>query len=242
MANYNSLNWQNENTLSGYPFDSELDIQGFIVDARFIQFDNFIPALKSAYIDTDRITLAVSFDYGEATNLVFLKSKYSLGEPYRHIRIYQPSNNRYLGDIVFGEGVEKLWQEYIGQRLSYNALFSAETVRSIPSKDAVYLFDSSYGDITLGRTALDRSVFYNVSEELNSITFNAVAGHSVTEAVNSGTSHGLKQINLVKPLNNNINLASNDIVKITTVNASSLQISLVAGSKSTAFAIPSLIA
>jgi hypothetical protein len=242
MATYNSLNWQNENALSSYPFDYDLEVQDLIVDARFVQFDNFIPILNYIYVDADRITLSVIFDYGEAANLVFLKDKYSLGEAYRHIRIYQPSNNRYLGDIVFGSGVQILWQQYIGQRISYNTPFSAETVRGIPSKDAVYLFDSSYGDITLSRTALDRAVFFNVSEEVNSITFNAVGGHSVTEVINSGEAQGLKQINLVKPLNNNINLASNDIVKISVVNAAALQISLVAGNKSTAFAIPSLIA
>ena len=242
MANYNPLNWQNENGLSSYPFEEDLEIQDFIVDARFVQFDNFTPILNYINVEVSKIELSITFDYGENTNLLFLKSKYDTGEAYRNIRIYQPSNKRYLGSVVFGQGAQTLWREYTGQRIVYNKSFSTDTVRSIPSKDAVYLFDSSYGDITLGRTALDRSIFYNVSEELNSITFNAVGGHSVTEVIESGLSNSLKQINLVKPIHNNINLASNDVVKITPVNTASLQISLVAGNKSNAFSIPSLIA
>lgn len=242
MANYNPLNWQNENGLSSYPFDQDLDIQDFIVDARFVQFDNFTPKLNYINVDVTKIELSITFDYGENAALVFLKSKYDAGEAYRNIRIYQPGNNRYLGSVVFGQGALTLWQEYRGQRIVVNKPFAVETVRSIPSKDAVYLFDSSYGDVRLGRTELDRTIFYNVSEELNSITFNAVGGHSVTEVIAAGTSNSLKQINLVKPLHNNINLASNDVIKITPVNASSLQISLVAGNKSSAFSIPSLIA
>lgn len=241
MATYNPLSWQNENTLSGYPFDRDLEVQGIIVDAKFVQFDNFIPVLNYIYVDFSKIELSISFDYGTSSSVTFLKSKYDLGNSYRHLRIYQPSNNRYLGTVVFGEGVQILWQQYAGQKLVLNVPFLSETVRSIPSKDAVYLFDSSYGDINLGRTEKDRTIFYNVSEEMNSITFNAVGGHSVTEVIDEGLVNGLKQINLVKPLHNNINLASNDIIKIASVNASSLQISLVAGNKSTAFSLPTLI-
>lgn len=241
MASYNPLNWQNENGLSSYPFDSDLEVQDFIVDARFVQFDNFIPKLNYIYIDLAKIDISITFDYGEA-NLTFLKSQYIQGDAYRNIRIYQPSNNRYLGSIVFGLGAETLWQQYSGQKIIHDVYFSADTVRSIPSKDAVYLFDSSYGNISLGRTAADTTIFYNTSEELNAITFNAVSGHSVDESSESGNSRGLKQINLVKPLHNNINLASNDVIKITPINTSSLQISLVAGSKASTFSIPSLIA
>jgi hypothetical protein len=241
MAIYNPLSWQNENALSGYPFDKDLDVQGIIVDAQFVQFDGFVPVLNYIYVDFSKIELSVSFDYGTSDSITFLKSKYELGENYRHIRIYQPTNNRYLGTVVFGEGLQTLWQQYAGQRISVGLAFSTATVRSIPSKDAVYLFDSSYGNINLGRTEQDRTIFYNVSEELNSITFNAVGGHSVTEVIDEGLINGLKQINLVKPLNNNINLASNDVVKITPVNASSLQISLIAGDKSKAFSLPTLI-
>ena len=184
----------------------------------------------------------MTFDCGAISDISFYQSKYLQGDAYRLIRIYQPSNRRYLGTLVFGEGTQILWEQYKGQSFVYNILFAPETVRSIPSKDAVYLFDSSYGDVQLSRTPQDRTIFYNVSEQLNAITFNAVAGHTVEDITDAGPIQGLKQINLVKPLHNNINLASNDVIKITPTNATSLQISLVAGNKSAAFTIPTLIA
>jgi hypothetical protein len=242
MATYNPLSWQNENALSGYPFKQELELSNFIVDANFIQFDNFIPILNKVFIDTDKIELTLTFDCGVVSGVSFHQEKYAEGDAYRLVRIYQPSNNRYLGMLTFGEGLQTIWEQYKGQTFVYNTPFVTETVRSIPSKDAVYLFDSSYGDIHISRTAQDRTIFYNASEELNSITFNAVGGHTVEDVIDAGAVQGLKQINLVKPLHNNINLASNDVIKINPVNASSLQISLVAGNKSTAFAIPTLIA
>jgi len=242
MATYNPLNWQNENALSSYPFDEDLEPQDFIVDAQFIQFDHFVPALNSCYIDNDKIVLSFTFDFGVLANVAFLKDQYDSGEAYRSVRLHQPINNRYLGTVVFGAGVQLLWQQSKGQRLSFNRKFSATTVRSIPFKDAVYLFDSMYGDISLGRASEDRAIFYNVSEDLNSVTFNAVAGHSVNEDISAGLVEGLKQINLVKPLNNNINLASNDIIKITPVNAAALDISLVVGNKTASFTLPTLIA
>jgi hypothetical protein len=242
MANYNTLNWQNENALSSHPFDLDIEVQDFVVDASFVQFDSFVPTLDYVYVSPTKITLDMTFDFGTLTDLTFLKESYDAGIAYRHIRIYQPSNTRYLGTVVFGEGANMLWKQYLGQRIRIASRFSASVVRSIPSKDAVYLLDSSYGDVTFTRTSADRALFYNVSESMNSITFNAVGGHSASDAISDNSGNGLKKINLVKPLNNNINLASNDVVKVTPFNASSLKIALVTGSKSPTFVLPTLIA
>jgi hypothetical protein len=242
MAIYNSLSWQNENALSSYPFDKDLEPQDFIVDASFIQFDNFVPVLNYCYVADEQIDLSFTFDFGTLETVSFLRDQYDSGAFYRHLRIHQPLNNRYLGTVVFGIGANTLWEQSKGQRLVFNQKFSSTTVKSIPYKDAVYLFDSIYGNVSLGRTSEDRAIFYNASEELNAITFNAVGGHSVTEDIENGASEGLKQINLVKPLHNNINLASNDIIKITPTNAVSLEISLVSGNRAAAFALPTLIA
>ena len=51
MANYNPLNWQNENGLSSYPFDRDLEVQDFIVDARFVQFDNYVPVYNNRIVE-----------------------------------------------------------------------------------------------------------------------------------------------------------------------------------------------
>ena len=237
MAIYNVLNWQNENALSSYPLNSDVDVQDFIVDARFVQFDNFVPVLNYVKIDSDRITLAITFDYGQHTAIEFFKSTYDNGEKYRVVRIYSPIDNRYMGSLTFGQGAAELWTSYVGRKLVYNISFAENTVRSIPSQDAVYTLDGNYGVIALGRTDSDTTIFYNCvnSSEDRSVVFNAVGGHAV-----SGNKEGLRKINLVTPLNNNINLASNDVIKISSFNAASLTIDLVAGSPSTAFIIPTL--
>jgi hypothetical protein len=244
MAIYNPLEWQNENGLSGYPFDEEFEVQNFIVDASFIQFDDIVPVLNYVIVNKDRITLNIAFDDGLSHDVVYLKSTYDQGEEYRSVRIYNQTKERYFGCLAFGPGTATLWSTYVGQKIVYGKSFLPQTVRGIPSKDAVYLFDGSYGDVELTRTLGDSTIFYNTSKPNlahpnypNTITFNAVGGHAV---VNPETPKGLRKINLVPPLNNNINLAANDVVKITTLNAQSLSIDLVAGSVSPSFLLPTL--
>lgn len=235
MASYNPLSWQNENALSSYPFATDLDVQDFIVDAKFVQFDDSIPILNYVTIDLDRIQLNILFDAGEIL-ITFLKTMYDRGEAYRNVRIYNATGDRYMGVISFGPGTQTLWNEFIGRRLQYNIAFSTETTRSIPSKDAVYTFDGYYGDALLNRTQDDAAIFYNVSIPLNSVTFNAVGGHSVAGV----TPEGLRKINLVGPKNNNVTLSANDVIKINSVNARSLRINLVAGKGSKTFLLPTL--
>ena len=237
MAIFNPLPWHNENALSSYPFLSDLEVQDFIVDASFVQFDNFIPVLNYFTVNNSNITLAITFDYGQTTGIVLSKNQFSSGNTTSFIRLHNPTTERYLGTLTFGPGANTLWEGYEGQKVIVEKSFVAETVRSIPSKDAVYTFDGNYGDVTLSRTSEDETVFYNTHLDLNSITFNAVTGH----AINPGIKEGLRKINLVPPLNNNINLASNDVIKITPNNNTSLTISLVSGNSSAAFSLPTLI-
>jgi hypothetical protein len=235
MAIYNTLNWQNENALSSYPFTLDQEVQDFIVDAKFVQFDNFIPTLNYILVENDKIIFSITFDYGANDNIVFLKSTYDAGDAGRYVRMYNNSGDRHMGSLTIGPGAGVLWSSYVGRKIIYDIKFLQDTVRSIPLKDAVYLFDGSYGDVLLGRTDVDETIFYNTSTELNSITFNAVGGH----AVKPGIAEGLRQINLVKPVNNNINLVSNDVIKITSPTGSYLTIDLVAGGTS-AFTLPTL--
>lgn len=235
MSLYNPLSWQNENALSSYPFAEDLDIQDFIVDAKFVQFDDSIPVLNYIAIDFDRIQLNMSFDAGELST-TFLKTMYDRGEAYRNVRIYNVTGDRYLGVISFGAGTQTLWNEFVGRRLQYNLEFSRETVRSIPSKDAVYTFDGYYGDALLNRTQDDSCIFYNVSIPRNSVTFNAVGGHSISGVI----PEGLRKINLVKPKNNNVTLSANDVIKVNSFNARSLTIDLVANTGNKTFLLPTL--
>ena len=184
MATYNTLGWQNENALSSYPFALDIEPRDLIVDAKFVQFDGFIPILNSVTVEDDRLNLKLTFDYGETTAALY-KEAYFLGEEYRSVRLYNKTKTRYMGILTFGSGASTLWDTYAGRYLEFNSAFLANTARSIPSKDAVYLLDGSYGDLKLARTVDDTTIFYNVSKKsvtnpggLNTVTFNAVTGHA----------------------------------------------------------------
>lgn len=236
MATYNVLEWVDENSLTSYPLSEELEVQGVIVSANFIQFDNFIPILNEIFVDSVSINFKITFDFGRHTSLMFYRQKYDMGEAYRYLRIYTPDKSRYLGTLSFGRGVSTLWNEHIGRKFTYSLPFSPSVVRSIDSNSGVYRLDGSYGDLTLGRTAQDATIFYNMSSSFKTVMFNAVTGHSVE----SSDTIGLRKINLVSPVNNNINLAANDVIKFTPQNAAALSVDLVAGLSSSNFAIPTL--
>jgi hypothetical protein len=236
MGLLNVSNWQNETGLSGYPFEFESDLRDFIVDASFVQFDNFTPVLNNVMVEGNSIKMAITFDTEQLTNLSFTKQAYDMGPAYRSLRI-RTNAGRYLGCLTFGSGLEELWRSYTGRLLTLEQPFLQSTVKSIPLKDGVYLLDSNYGAVNLSRAVSDKTIFYNVSTENNSITFNAVTGHAVSGTV---VREGLRKINMVAPNGNNINLASNDIIKITPFNAASLRVDLVSGAVSQEFVIPSL--
>lgn len=242
MSTLNPLSWQNENNLSNYPLDNFTDYPSFISDANFVQFDTFVPVLKYVLVETTSIKLAIEFDAGLQENITFYKSRFLEQEAFRFLRIYTPDNSRYLGTLSFGQETINLWESFIGRKLTYNASFNSATVKSIPKNHGVYTFDSLYGSVVITKTAADESVFYNTYKfnSLNSnLIFNAVTYHEV-----KSSSNALKKINLVKPVNNNITLSSNDLIKITpsTSAVGGLDISLVSGTPSKAFVIPTLIA
>ena len=244
MATYNPLSWQNEAALSNHPFELELEVKDVIVDAKFVQFDNFIPVLNHIEVERNSLRLTITFDYGQNNSVLLLKSDFIQGDKYKCVRIYDPSGYRYMGTLTIGAGAYNLWDLYVGRKLTYNIPFASYIVRSIPSKDAVYLFDDSFGDIELGRTLDDTTIFYNTaalennSTGLNAIIFNAVGGHAIDVVENV---NGIKKINLVPPDNNNITLSSNEVIKINT-DFNTLTINLVAGKPSATFSVPSLIA
>jgi len=248
MADYTVLGWQNENGLSNYPFVDPFTVTGLIVDASFIQFDNFIPHVSKLLIGDDYIDITIFFDSGEST------SRYSKSDDLggvRELRFYDSVDYRYLGVVTLGDGVLLAWSDYVGQVIQKNFHFISTVVRSIPSKDAVYKLDNSYGDITLGAnqdladvyteiggivfqtSAGGNTVFYNFQSISNNITFNAVANHALPQ--NRGI-YPLKKINLVKPIENNIYISSNDVIKFNSINNQNLSIYLV-GENSTGAAI-----
>jgi hypothetical protein len=234
MATYNALNWQNENSLSNFPLSSYIEFRDFLVDARFVQFDNFTPVLNTITVDETSVTLTITFDYGTNSNIVLLKQTFLQNTNSTNIRIYTPSNNRYLGVISFGSGTLELFKTHVGRTLALDMAFSQDSVRSIPLNDAVYTLDGLYGDLVLGRGTADDSIFYNTSNSKKTIVFNAVKYH---EIAGTNTKQGLRKINLVPPIDNNINLSPSEVIRATPNNGASLLLSLVSGSTNNAFQI-----
>jgi hypothetical protein len=242
MAIYNTLNWQDEKGLTSYPLETAFEISNFLVDANFIQFDKFIPTLNYVIVDSEDISFSITFDYGEHNHAKFYKSIFAQGEAYRSLKFYQPGSERYLGSLTFGEGANELWSYYVSRKILSHSKFLPSLVRSIRTADAVYTFDNMYGDVALTRSSSDSNIFYNtyVSEDetFKAITFNAVGGHE-PKYEDSGA---LRQINLVGPVDNNINMASNDVIKIKpSADKTALTIGLVSGSPLKDFSVPTLI-
>jgi len=238
MSVYNVLNWQNENTLTHYPFSEELAHAGVIVDANFIQFDSFIPVLNYITVDSDRLTFAITLDFGQLTNAQILKSVYLADDATKVVNLYNADSTRFVGSLSIGIGALELWKNYTGQKLTYNKAFDPSVVKSIPSKDAVYTLDGLYGDVVLSRTTADSTVFYNCVNNAQEryMVFNAVAGHQIDPIQRNG----LRKINLVRPLNNNINLAANDVLKFNSINNAALSVALVSGTPTASFTLPTL--
>jgi len=230
MADYNILEWQNENRLNSFPFESDIVVPDFIVDAKFVQFNNFAPILNYIQIDTNSIRVNITHDDG------IIEALYIKASNARSIRLYTGDSYRYLGVLTLGPGAEALLQTHVGQKLTYETRFASETVISIPSSAGVFTFDRNFGEVSLTRGSADTTIFYNINTELNSITLNAVAGHEAT-----GAARGLRQLNLVKPKDNNINLVSNDVIKFTSSGGFvGLEVALVSGNPTKSFNLPTL--
>ena len=239
MAEYTTLGWQNENGLTNYPFFAPFQINDLLVDASFIQFDNFIPVFTSLLVGEDFMEFTISFDNGEVTAR-YQKTDFYSG--IKNLRMYDSGGDRYLGCLTIGEGANTAWGSYVGEQLNTTLPFIPTTVRSIPLNDAVYRLDNSYGSLVLGAnqdtadsfteiggivyqtSAGVNTIFYNTSTSPASITFNAVANAVVPT---NSKIHPLKQINLTKPLNNNITLSGNDIVKFKSISNQNLSIYVV---------------
>ena len=222
MSTIGILNWQNENARTGYPLvNNELVRNNLIVDAAFIQFDGFVPTLQTIQVSATTLIVTVLFDIG-SVSVNLNSSDFATG--IRHISFYDNANNynkRYLGRIVFGNGVYDLWSQSVSQILTFNVQFEASIVRSIPSASGVFSIGGFFGDLEFNGN--DTSIFFNTHQSPNWITFNAVENHklpSVAPLV-------FKQINLVPPTNNNIYIGDNDVINITNAFDGSVLVSLV---------------
>jgi hypothetical protein len=219
------LSYQNELGRTHYPLQPNTSvINNLIVDATLIQFDGFVPVLQSILVSATDLTITIQFDL-LTLSFTYLQSSYTAG--VRHVSIYDNLNSynkRYLGRIVFGDGVVDLWNNKVSQLLTFGVPFIPSVVRSVPSTAGLFSLQGRFGTIELlGDPSMD-SMFFTTNPSDNWIAFNGVGHFKLPDAP---PSPALKLLNLVAPVDNNIFLGSNDIIKVSTQGGGGLSISLV---------------
>lgn len=193
------LNWLNENSLTPYPLEKTFGYDGLIIDANFIQFDNFIPVLNSIKFQDKKIAISITFDL--LTKIIYLTE-----EDYNitNLVVTIEEGGRYLGMLKFGNGLTKFVNNS-GEQFSLNIgiKFLPHLVKSIPSRSGVYSIDNKYGPFYfLG----DNYISFDVND--NDITFNAIYYPPIE------TELYLKTLNSVGPTNNNVFIKNTDIIKV----------------------------
>jgi hypothetical protein len=212
------LDWENQNAVSAYPFTEDAPYNNIIVDANFQQFDNFIPVLNYIEVSTDFLTLNITYDTG-TTNFIFLQSDYVAGTNFLRLMV----GTRYIGKLTFQDGVNTLWNTFVGQVLQFNLSFVATTVKSISLNSGVFSLAGLFGNVVLTTPSSDNTIFYNTIGS-NGLTFNAVGNFKLPYPL---LSPALKLLNLISPTNNNIFISSDQVIQINGDGIGSLNVSLV---------------
>jgi hypothetical protein len=209
--NLNVASWLTETTLTPYPLVKSFGYDSFLIDANFIQFDNFVPTLKSITVTDSTLEITIAFDLVTKTITEDISNISTIGSS---LAVYD--NSRYLGTLVFGSGVQR-FVDAVGNNttLKPNISFLPHIVKSIPSKCGVFALNSLWGELTF---ASDEYISYLVTA--NDIVFNAVAYPESAEEPY------LKTLNLIGPTNNSVFIKSSDLVKVTGQN-STVTISMV---------------
>jgi len=215
------IEWENEHALSAYPFTVDAPLNNVIVDASFQQFANFVPLINYIEVSSTFLTINLTYDTG-TSNFVLQQADYLAGLNYIRLTV----GTRYIGRITFADGVNTLWNNYVGEKVIYNLLFVASTVRSINEQAGVFYLNNLFGNIVLSSSSTDETVFFNTNNDIykNFITFNAVGNHKFPLTTSF---QALKKINLMSPVNNNIFIASSDVIQISGDGIGSLNVTLV---------------
>jgi len=234
------LTWTNETGRTSYPLQPNQAVTNdVIVDARFVQFDGFIPVLQSILVGASTLTLTIQFDL-LTLQVVYEQSSFTAGT--KHLTIYDNENSynkRYLGRIVFGDGVNDLWNNRVSQLLTIGVPFTPNVVRSVPSGCGLFTLGGRFGALEFAGDPDVNAVFFTTSPDDNWVAFNAVGNFMLP---GSPPSPALKLLNLVAPIDNNITIGTNDIIKVTPTGATTLAISLIGNTSNTVDSIVSTLA
>ena len=202
---YGILEWTNEHSLSGYPLTRSFAPNDFIVDASFVQFDGFVPVLKTLLVSQTKIVLTITTDAGDVA--VPVSKPISSYFPGQTVAVV--AGDRQLGYLVFGQGLPAIFSLHLDTLLKLNIPFSPGVVRGVSSRAGVFSitgYDQSV-NIRTGDSATSRSIFFDLAGNL--VTWNAGWLDSKDERT------PLKTLNGMTPVNNAVFIQDSDIIKVT---------------------------
>lgn len=221
----NVYSWTSETSLTPHPLTKSFGYDSLLLDANFVQFDNFVPVLKTIKLNDDKLEITIQFDLLLKTITPLITDIDSSGD---YVKIYDGS--RYLGTLVFGLGVTRFLASVGDQTtLTINTPFLAHLVKSIPSTCGVYSINEEFGPLSF---TSDANINYIVSGQ--DIEFNAIA-YPAASADNY-----LKTLNSVAPTDNSVFIKSTEIIKVRG-QSSTVEVSLVGNSLSDLFKANSII-
>ena len=201
------LEWTNENSNSSYPLSQPFPLQDFIVDATFVQFDGFVPVLKMITIEQGQATIVLTTDAGDVPVVVSCP-------PVSYFPGYAVefrSGERYLGQLVFGQGLVTLFTMYLNTVLKPNIPFVPSVVRGVSSHSGVYAIAGYVGNVNVytGPSPQNRTIFFGIAG--NQVTWNAGwLGNQIQQVP-------LKTLNGVLPVEgtNALFIEDSDLIKVT---------------------------
>ncbi len=193
-TNTGIIPWRNETGAFSYPLTYNAILNSnVLVDAYWIQFDSFIPTLKSIAVEADVISFTINTQEGDGV--------FTLDWPdVTGMLNMADSLGRFIGKIVFGDGLQEFYSANLGSVVNINAKFIASTVHSIPSNSGVFSFEKAIGDVEV---VGDGNLFFTL--ESQGVVFDAVGVPACAPDVNP-----LKTINGVNAPN--IRLITNDVI------------------------------
>lgn len=191
------LPWTNENSLQSFPLSASFLRDDFIVDANFVQFDNFSPVFVRLVVTNTNSTATILTDVGEMSIVVPASST-------NQTFTLRTSSLRFLGSITFGPGAALMCSQYADQAFEVNIPFLPTVVKSIYSGGGVYSISGLTGAVTLA----EADVTYTVNQQ--AVTLNCITKQPGTVTINP-----LLSINGVPAHNNAIFIHEGDLIKLT---------------------------
>jgi hypothetical protein len=215
MPQFNILTWNSETSVSPYPLEKSIGVDNLIIDANFVQFDDFVPILKNVSVSNDTFLITIQFD--QVLKTISIEKSLLTGAAYT---VVIRDGVRYLGKLVLGPEAANIYQDLVNKTLVQNVRFLSIVVRSIPSNAGVYSIAKLFGDLEFVATD---NVSYAVDGQ--DVTIDAIS-------IPAEISSYLKTINSIGPVNNNIALKDSETVKISIGSSSTVVFSLVGNSAS----------